>query len=98
MGWVTDRKVGWWEWKFHNLRYRLLKLLVGRDCVVMNCDLCKDGVIGPPPKRGRLFIHNVMLWQDGKASNVETGLVAFSAGATEANPYPKWLASEWRER
>lgn len=74
MGWVTDREIGWWEWKLHNLRYRAVKALVGRDRVVMNCASNEDGLIGGPPPGGRLFLHNVTVEIDGRRIDLEQTL------------------------
>jgi hypothetical protein len=89
MGWVTDRRVGWLEWRLHNLRYSLLQWLVGNDKVLMNVNLCRpgQGVVGPPPPNGRLFIHNVTLArEDGTEFNMEEVMVPSTDGGPERNP------------
>jgi hypothetical protein len=70
MAWISDRRVGWAEWKLQNLRFRLIKALAGRDCVAVNLRLYRDGVVGYPPEGRRLFFHNTTVTIDGREFDV----------------------------
>ena len=75
MGWITDRQVSALEWRWHNLRYAVIQWIAGRDIVMINCVLNKDGTVVQGPRNGeRLFLKNCTLYAEGSPVDVEAVL------------------------